>query len=1068
MDADLLLYELLEAGGARLPGFAYAESWSRHGPATDFTATGASVMAGRINKQAAEEFRAATALVALKAGQDVVRCWDYCTEWIIDVSLLPNTMFYRSAEARKVGLRTAVAVPLTILGMDVHAVLVYYMDFVREPCGEAVTDLHLCIAAAAASSRIASSGVHIPSLPPAGPDALAGVLSLTVFSRPPEFRSEADVRLVAEHLRTVPAMRKYERHLEDLARVSTIAQTRPGDLIFEEGTAGTAAYLVILGSVRLTTEAGPVSLLGPGAVIGESALLQTPALRTGRAVCAEASALLVINLSFVPHLRRPNPPAPPPAPMSGCNSPAMPLPYGLAHRAASNAAARARGNSVDPGSEDGDRLPNGMPPPPPSPITSPATTLYTTADGRTLAEALPGVFGASPDEVSEYSRRWSMPAGSSKILAAAQQAAAAAAAEAAAAALKAAYLSGSKRHTRPPSMTEMTVQAVPPGDPAEPHSHRRRLTCHLPVLSLPSPTVPTTGEDRARALAAALSGQGLMQRGGGGGGVGSGESSPTHAQAGASSSSTSSHLLPLLRGGRVPPPVAVPNFAVQPPSVIFDGAGPSAPPPRTTSPLTSASSPSSVDGGAGEGAAGMASLTPPLGSGSFGRRGQLPGAQGSFHSFRSNSLAPSDVSSACDDSHTGGEDEDGDDEEDGGQGEGSHPTGSPELHPGLASERRGSISNFGGLALGGGGGGGADGAVAPSSSWPPPGARFVGRGKISYPGQKPRQLRQKDISYEMLSAWFHVPLKVAAQHIGLSTTTIKKICRKMGIKNWPFRQLVFSTGDSSRAAAVAAAAARGRAEARALCEGRSRSPSNSPSPSPPPAAAGGPGRPSTPSWAPAASREAPHLQQHLPTSPECDEEADDDDAPAPPPQGRPAAAAAAAAQAQAAMAARLEAARVAAAQASAAQAAAAQAAAAAAAAAAGGGGPPPILAPSSLEFALAGLPGPDGGGVTPRTLAAVGGLGPLNAAGAVVGGADMDQLLFGLSDPYVDLADVLSATFAAAPALGATPRASPLPGSAPFPFPLSYPVTPSGGTPRDGAAQPSLPTPSGFTETMWD
>jgi len=67
---------------------------------------------------------------------------------------------------------------------------------------------------------------------------------------------------------------------------------------------------------------------------------------------------------------------------------------------------------------------------------------------------------------------------------------------------------------------------------------------------------------------------------------------------------------------------------------------------------------------------------------------------------------------------------------------------------------------------------------------------------------KPRLKRRKDrdsfedmeaepivLDAETLKKYFHVPLNVAAQKIGVCTTALKQACRKIGIKSWPHRML---------------------------------------------------------------------------------------------------------------------------------------------------------------------------------------------------------------------------------------------------------------------------------------
>lgn len=49
--------------------------------------------------------------------------------------------------------------------------------------------------------------------------------------------------------------------------------------------------------------------------------------------------------------------------------------------------------------------------------------------------------------------------------------------------------------------------------------------------------------------------------------------------------------------------------------------------------------------------------------------------------------------------------------------------------------------------------------------------------------------REQKTSIQDIMQWFHVPLDVAAQKLGICTATIKRTCRQHGIRSWPFRKL---------------------------------------------------------------------------------------------------------------------------------------------------------------------------------------------------------------------------------------------------------------------------------------
>jgi hypothetical protein len=47
----------------------------------------------------------------------------------------------------------------------------------------------------------------------------------------------------------------------------------------------------------------------------------------------------------------------------------------------------------------------------------------------------------------------------------------------------------------------------------------------------------------------------------------------------------------------------------------------------------------------------------------------------------------------------------------------------------------------------------------------------------------------KGITYEILRECFHMPIAKVSKHLGVCTTLLKKICRKLNLKKWPHRQI---------------------------------------------------------------------------------------------------------------------------------------------------------------------------------------------------------------------------------------------------------------------------------------
>ena len=47
----------------------------------------------------------------------------------------------------------------------------------------------------------------------------------------------------------------------------------------------------------------------------------------------------------------------------------------------------------------------------------------------------------------------------------------------------------------------------------------------------------------------------------------------------------------------------------------------------------------------------------------------------------------------------------------------------------------------------------------------------------------------KNISFDELSKFFHLPINQVAKELGVCATILKKICRKNGIPRWPHRKV---------------------------------------------------------------------------------------------------------------------------------------------------------------------------------------------------------------------------------------------------------------------------------------
>lgn len=60
--------------------------------------------------------------------------------------------------------------------------------------------------------------------------------------------------------------------------------------------------------------------------------------------------------------------------------------------------------------------------------------------------------------------------------------------------------------------------------------------------------------------------------------------------------------------------------------------------------------------------------------------------------------------------------------------------------------------------------------------------------KGRFRGKGPRGV-SKWVTREVLEGYFYRPLDGASKELGVSTTIVKRLCRKLGIRRWPYRQI---------------------------------------------------------------------------------------------------------------------------------------------------------------------------------------------------------------------------------------------------------------------------------------
>ena len=116
--------------------------------------------------------------------------------------------------------------------------------------------------------------------------------------------------LTAEQLRTIPALATYTTEdLELLAYIATFKSFPAGEVLMQEGAAGDACWLVVRGGVAVTraAQSTPLATLGPGALVGQLALLDRAPRNATVTATVETAALEVRADAFANLVRASSP-----------------------------------------------------------------------------------------------------------------------------------------------------------------------------------------------------------------------------------------------------------------------------------------------------------------------------------------------------------------------------------------------------------------------------------------------------------------------------------------------------------------------------------------------------------------------------------------------------------------------------------------------------------------------------------------------------------------------------------------------------------------------------------------
>ena len=122
----------------------------------------------------------------------------------------------------------------------------------------------------------------------------------------PESSRRTGRGLTAEQLRTIPVLATYTAEdLELLAYIASLKSFAAGETLMTEGSLGDACWLVVQGSVAVTRapSRSPLATLGPGALVGQLALLDR-APRNATVTATTSTAALEVRADAFANLVR--------------------------------------------------------------------------------------------------------------------------------------------------------------------------------------------------------------------------------------------------------------------------------------------------------------------------------------------------------------------------------------------------------------------------------------------------------------------------------------------------------------------------------------------------------------------------------------------------------------------------------------------------------------------------------------------------------------------------------------------------------------------------------------------
>jgi hypothetical protein len=140
--------------------------------------------------------------------------------------------------------------------------------------------------------------------------ALGRHAEISVPGRDPDQTEDPDMIPIIERVMILKGSQLFRyfpgNDLAGIAALAEVVHLEKDDVVFEQGQAGDAFYMVVRGGIRIMRGSTELALLGPREGFGEMAILDQET-RSATATAAEATTLLRIDRDSFDHLIEQNP-----------------------------------------------------------------------------------------------------------------------------------------------------------------------------------------------------------------------------------------------------------------------------------------------------------------------------------------------------------------------------------------------------------------------------------------------------------------------------------------------------------------------------------------------------------------------------------------------------------------------------------------------------------------------------------------------------------------------------------------------------------------------------------------